>query len=161
MSKTSLKNIQKLKKKARRTIPREPVSRIQGNTPAVRKRLKKLAGKARNLGRSDDVVTYRYEFYEYVGLYDDQSEPPTHEALCEMPGPDGVHGIGRRVHTDDRIPAPVAQPFQRTRQDAAKIVGRVVRLHPHTEHPSPAERVAAAAHHPHLRRRTHQILVPH
>ncbi len=47
MSKTSLKNIQKLKKKARRTIPREPVSRIQGNTPAVRKRLKKLAGKAR------------------------------------------------------------------------------------------------------------------
>lgn len=47
MSKTSLKNIQKQKKKARRVIPRAPVSRIQGNTAAVRKRLKKLAGKAR------------------------------------------------------------------------------------------------------------------
>jgi len=47
MSKTSLKNIQKQKKKARRKIPRAPVSRIQGNTAAVRKRLKKTAGKVR------------------------------------------------------------------------------------------------------------------
>lgn len=47
MSKTSLKNIQKQKKKAKRVIPRSPVSRIQGNTPAVRARLKKAAGKAR------------------------------------------------------------------------------------------------------------------
>lgn len=47
MSKTSLKNIQKQKKKARRTIPRAKVTRIQGNTPAVRARLKKSAGKAR------------------------------------------------------------------------------------------------------------------
>jgi hypothetical protein len=35
------------KKKARRAIPRKKVTRIQGNTPAARKRLKKLAGKAR------------------------------------------------------------------------------------------------------------------
>lgn len=54
----------------------------------------KLAGPAHNLGNSDDVVTYRYEFYEYVGPYDDLSEPPTHEALCQMPGPDGLHGSG-------------------------------------------------------------------
>jgi hypothetical protein len=53
-----------------------------------------LAGPAHNLGNSDDVVTYRYEFYEYVGPYDDLSEPPTHEALCQMPGPDGIHGSG-------------------------------------------------------------------
>lgn len=46
MAKTSLKNIQK-QKKAKRTIPRSPVSRIQGNTAAVRRRLKKTAGKAR------------------------------------------------------------------------------------------------------------------
>jgi hypothetical protein len=59
----------------------------------------KLAGPAHNLARSDDVVTYRYEFYAYVGPYDDQSEPPTHEALCEMPGPDGVHGTGDWVNT--------------------------------------------------------------
>jgi len=53
-----------------------------------------LAGPAHNLDRSDDVVTYRYEFYEYAGPYDDLSEPPTHEALCEQPGPDGIHGSG-------------------------------------------------------------------
>ncbi|WP_181337514.1 hypothetical protein [Hyphomicrobium methylovorum] len=47
MSKTSLKNTQKQKKKARRTIPRPPQTRIQGNTLAARTRLKKLAGKAR------------------------------------------------------------------------------------------------------------------
>jgi hypothetical protein len=35
------------KKKARRAIPRTKVTRIQGNTAGVRKRLKKLAGKAR------------------------------------------------------------------------------------------------------------------
>jgi hypothetical protein len=35
------------KKKSRRAIPRPAVSRIQGNTAAVRKRLKKLASKAR------------------------------------------------------------------------------------------------------------------
>jgi hypothetical protein len=47
MSKTSLRSVQKQKKKAARTIGRPAQSRIQGNTPGVRKRLKKLAGKAR------------------------------------------------------------------------------------------------------------------
>ena len=46
MPKTSLKNIQKQKKKAKRKIPRATVSRNQGSTIAVRKRLKKMAGKA-------------------------------------------------------------------------------------------------------------------
>ena len=36
------------KKKARRVIPRAKTTRIQGNTAGVRKRLKKLAGKARS-----------------------------------------------------------------------------------------------------------------
>jgi len=48
MPKTSLKNVQKQKKKARRVIPRTKVTRIQGNTAAVRKRLKRNAGKARS-----------------------------------------------------------------------------------------------------------------
>ena len=48
MPKTSLKNVQKQKKKARRAIPRAKVTRIQGNTAGVRKRLKKAAGKARS-----------------------------------------------------------------------------------------------------------------
>jgi hypothetical protein len=47
MSKTSLKNVQKQKKKARRTIARPAQSRIQGNTAGVRTRLKKAAGKTR------------------------------------------------------------------------------------------------------------------
>ncbi len=35
------------KRKAKRAIPRKKVTRIQGNTAGVRKRLKKQAGKAR------------------------------------------------------------------------------------------------------------------
>lgn len=41
------RNIETRKKKARRAIPRAKVTRIQGNTAGVRKRLKKMAGKAR------------------------------------------------------------------------------------------------------------------
>ena len=47
MPKTSLKNVAKQKKKARRVIPRAKVTRIQGNTAGVRKRLKKMAAKTR------------------------------------------------------------------------------------------------------------------
>jgi hypothetical protein len=43
----SLRNVETRKKKARRTAARPPQTRIQGNTAAVRKRLKKMAGKAR------------------------------------------------------------------------------------------------------------------
>jgi hypothetical protein len=43
----SPRNIETRKKKARRTIARAKVTRSQGNTSAVRKRLKKMAGKAR------------------------------------------------------------------------------------------------------------------
>ncbi len=58
-----------------------------------------LPGRTNDLANSDDVVTYRYEFYAYVGPYDDLSEPPTHEALCQMPGPDGVYGTGAYSNT--------------------------------------------------------------
>ena len=44
----SLKNVQRQKKKARRTIPRAKLTRNQGNTAAVRRSLKKIAGKARS-----------------------------------------------------------------------------------------------------------------
>jgi hypothetical protein len=47
MSKRSLRNIETRKKKARRALPRAKITRIQGNTAAVRRRLKKLASKAR------------------------------------------------------------------------------------------------------------------
>ena len=48
MSKRSLRSVETAKKKARRVIPRAKVTRIQGNTPGVRRRLKKLSGKARS-----------------------------------------------------------------------------------------------------------------
>ena len=43
----SPRNIETQKKKKRRAAPRKKVTRIQGNTLGARRRLKKLAGKAR------------------------------------------------------------------------------------------------------------------
>jgi hypothetical protein len=43
----SARNVEKQKKKNRRALPRKKLSRIQGNTLGVRRRLKKLAGKTR------------------------------------------------------------------------------------------------------------------
>ncbi len=50
----------------------------------------KFGGGNRALGNSDDVVTYRYEYYAYVGPYDDFSEPPTHEALAASVAANGT-----------------------------------------------------------------------
>jgi hypothetical protein len=47
MATLSARNIEKQKKKRRRAAPRAKLTRIQGNTAGVRRRLKKLAGKAR------------------------------------------------------------------------------------------------------------------
>ena len=47
MAVRSARNVEKQKKKNRRAAPRAKVTRIQGNTLAVRRRLKKMAGKAR------------------------------------------------------------------------------------------------------------------
>jgi hypothetical protein len=47
MAARSPRNIETRKKKARRAIPRKKVTRVQGNTAGARKRLKKIAGKAR------------------------------------------------------------------------------------------------------------------
>lgn len=58
-----------------------------------------LAGNNRKLSKSDDVVTYRYEYYEYVGPYDDFSEPPTHEAFAQSVAKDGIHGTGTYSNT--------------------------------------------------------------
>ena len=57
----------------------------------------KFAGPNRNLTNSDDVVTYRYEYYAYVGPYDDldiDGLPATHQALAETVASDGIHGVG-------------------------------------------------------------------
>ena len=49
-----------------------------------------LDGAAENLNQGDDVVTRRYEFYEYTGPLD----PETHEILDETVAADGIHGTG-------------------------------------------------------------------
>ena len=53
-----------------------------------------LAGHTNSLSKSDDVVTYRYEYYAYVGPYADWD---THQALCEAVAKDGIHGVGTFV----------------------------------------------------------------
>ena len=50
-----------------------------------------LGGKTNQLARSDDVVTYRYEYYAYVGPYADLD---THEALAQSVATNGIHGTG-------------------------------------------------------------------
>lgn len=47
----SQRNTETRKKKKAHAIPRAKVTRPQGNTPAVRKRLRKLAAKAANTNR--------------------------------------------------------------------------------------------------------------
>jgi hypothetical protein len=47
MTVRSARNVEKQKKKARRRMARAKLTRIAGNTLGVRRRLKKLAGKAR------------------------------------------------------------------------------------------------------------------
>ena len=47
MTVRSERNIEKQKKKQRRKAPRAKVTRIMGNTLGARRRLKKMAGKAR------------------------------------------------------------------------------------------------------------------
>ena len=55
MSARSARNVETRKKKAAHKITRKKVSRPQGNTPAVRRQLKKLAGIARAKSRSGDA----------------------------------------------------------------------------------------------------------
>jgi hypothetical protein len=47
MNKRTHRHVETQKKKKRRAIPRAKVTRSQGNTASVRKRLKKQAGQAR------------------------------------------------------------------------------------------------------------------
>jgi hypothetical protein len=55
-----------------------------------------LAGKQQNLTHGDDVVTYRYEYYAYVGPYADLD---THEALAQSVAKNGIYGTGAYLNT--------------------------------------------------------------
>ncbi len=45
-------------------------------------------GAPEELENGDEVITRRYEFFKYIGPYDDESG----EALTDSVGPDGIHG---------------------------------------------------------------------
>ena len=55
-----------------------------------------LAGKQQNLTHGDDVVTYRYEYYAYVGPYADLD---THEAMAQSVAKNGIYGTGAYSNT--------------------------------------------------------------
>ena len=59
-------------------------------------------------------------------------------------GGDGVDRLGRRVDADHRVAAAEEQAVDRRQQDAAEVVGGMVRLHADAEHAALAQRVAAA-----------------
>lgn len=49
-----------------------------------------LAGAPEDLPGGDEVITRRYEFYQYLGPLDEE----TGEAMADRVGPDGIHGVG-------------------------------------------------------------------
>jgi hypothetical protein len=55
-----------------------------------------LAGNQQNLAHGDDVVTYRYEYYAYVGPYADLDR---HEAMAQSVATNGTYGTGSYSNT--------------------------------------------------------------
>lgn len=53
----------------------------------------RLEAEAEPLENGDEVVTRRYEFFEYIGPTDEESG----EASADNVGPDGVHGAGVKI----------------------------------------------------------------
>ena len=72
-----------------------------------------------------------------------------------------VYRLDRRVDADHRVTAAIKQALDRSQQDAAQIVGRMIRLQAHGQHARFAERVAATRDVTNLRSRQHQVLVAH
>jgi len=58
-----------------------------------------LANHTNNVA-SDDVVTYRYEYYAYVGPYSDWD---THEALAQSVATDGIYGVGTYTNNNNVV----------------------------------------------------------
>jgi hypothetical protein len=59
----------------------------------------RLVAAPEDLNHGDDVVTRRYEFYEYLGPFDDESG----EAKATKVAPDGIHGVGIKTINDEEV----------------------------------------------------------
>ncbi len=60
-----------------------------------------LAGAPEDLPGGDEIITRRYEFYQYTGPIDAESGEPMADAV----GPDGIHGVGSVTYNDYIDPA--------------------------------------------------------
>lgn len=58
-----------------------------------------LRGAPEELPEGDEVITRRYEFYEYIGPIDAE----TGEAMADKVGPDGIHGVGTKIINDVEV----------------------------------------------------------
>lgn len=87
----------------------------------------KLAAEPEELKAAGEVVTRRYEFFDYVGPLD----PESGEAQADKVGPDGIHGIGVKQQGDQQLDLSkieVVGPFlgaQMSAFDAKAAVGLV------------------------------------
>lgn len=52
-----------------------------------------LEGAPEDIPEGDEIITRRWEFYEYTGPYD----PENHEALADKVAPDSMHGVGTKT----------------------------------------------------------------
>lgn len=58
-----------------------------------------LEGAPEDLPDGDEIITRRYEFYEYTGPIDEE----TGEAKADKVGPDGIHGVGTKLINDVEV----------------------------------------------------------
>jgi len=58
-----------------------------------------LAGAPEDLNNGDEIVTRRYEFYKYVGPFDNESG----EAMAENVAPNGTNGVGVKIINDVEV----------------------------------------------------------
>ena len=83
-----------------------------------------LQGKAEPLNHGDEVVTRRYEFYEYTGPIDAE----THEAMAPSVAKDGIHGVGTALVggvTVDLTAVAVVGKYLGAQMSAADAVAKV------------------------------------
>ena len=84
-----------------------------------------LQGVAQNLNQGDDVVTTRYEFYQYPTNDPTLFDPETYEALAQTVGVDGIHGVASTNGGPDFSTTVIVGKFLGAQMSAAAITNPV------------------------------------